>query len=84
MCLGTSSGTAKGEIDEYITILAEIADTSGGGLTDPPQAVGDCPDWEDNHILDLALAVPDAPGADITVKPPNQTIPAQPWISLGF
>jgi hypothetical protein len=31
--------------------MAEAAD---GGIMDPPQAVGDCPDWEDNRILDLA------------------------------
>jgi predicted nucleic acid-binding protein len=30
---------------------------SGGGVTDPPQTVGDCADWEDNRILDLAAAV---------------------------
>jgi len=28
-----------------------------GGITDPPQTVGDCPDWEDHRILDLAVAV---------------------------
>lgn len=55
--LGDVIGTPKDEIDEYIAILAEIAHASGGGLTDPPQAVADCPDWEDNRILDLALTV---------------------------
>lgn len=55
--LGDVVGTPKDEIDEYIMILVEMADASGGGLIDPPQAVGDCPDWEDNRILDLALAV---------------------------
>jgi hypothetical protein len=29
------------EIDEYLQVLAEIADASGGGITDPPQVVGD-------------------------------------------
>lgn len=55
--LGDVIGTPKDELDEYIAVLAEMADASGGGLIDPPQAVGDCPDWEDNRILDLALAV---------------------------
>lgn len=32
------------EIDEYLAMLAEIAEASGGGITDPPQSVGDCPD----------------------------------------
>jgi len=48
-------GMPKDEIDEYITILAEMAGASGGGLVDPPRTVGDCPDWEDNRILDLAV-----------------------------
>ena len=45
------------EIDEYLQALPEVAEASGGGITDPPQTVGDCPDWEDNRILDLAAAV---------------------------
>ena len=48
-------GMPKDEIDEYIEILVEMADASGGGLIDPPPSVGDCPDWEDNRILDLAV-----------------------------
>lgn len=42
------------EIDDYLTVVAEIAEASGGGITDPPQVVGDCPDWDDNRVLDLA------------------------------
>ena len=45
------------EIDEYLRCSAEMAEASGGGITDPPQVVGDCPDWEDNRVLDLAAAV---------------------------
>ena len=45
------------EIDEYLRVLAGMAEASGGGITDPPQTVGDCSDWEDNRILDLAAAV---------------------------
>jgi len=45
------------EVDEYLQVLAELAEASGCGITDPPQTVGDCPDWEDNRILDLAAAV---------------------------
>jgi len=33
-----------------------MAEVSGGGITDPPGTVEDCPDWEDNRILDLAAA----------------------------
>lgn len=73
--LGDVIGTPKDEIDEYITILAEIADASGGGLTDPPQAVGDCRDWEDNRSLDLALAV----DAFMIVSGDTDLIEMSPW-----
>jgi hypothetical protein len=34
------------EVDEYLQVLAEMAEASGGGITDPPQTVGDRPGWE--------------------------------------
>jgi predicted nucleic acid-binding protein len=73
--LGDVVGTPKDEIDEYITILAEIAETSGGGLINPPQAVGDCSDSEDNCILDLALAV----GAFMIVSGDADLTTMSPW-----
>ena len=48
-------GMPKDEVDEYLEILVHMAAASGGGLVDPPQKVGDCPDWEDNRILDLVV-----------------------------
>jgi hypothetical protein len=68
-------GMPSDEIDEYIGILAEMADASGGGLFDPPQSVGDCPDWEDNRILDLA----DAIGAFLIVSNDIDLIAMSPW-----
>jgi hypothetical protein len=55
--LATVLKTPDDEVDECLQVLVEIAEASGGGITDPPQTVGDCPDWEDNRILDLAAAV---------------------------
>jgi len=43
-------------IEEYLSVLVEIADASGGGVLEPDEAVTDCPDYEDNRILELALA----------------------------
>ncbi len=63
------------EIDEYLQVLGEIAEASGGGITDPPQAVGDCPDWEDNRILDLAAAV----GAFLVVSADADLTTMSPW-----
>lgn len=73
--LGEVIGTPKDVVDEYLTVLAEIAEASGGGLIDPPQAVGDCPDWEDNRILDLALAA----GAFIIVSADADLTTMSPW-----
>ena len=63
------------EIDEYIDILTEIADASGGGLIDPPQTVSECLDWEDNRILDLA----DATGTFLIVSNDTDLIAMSPW-----
>jgi predicted nucleic acid-binding protein len=68
-------GMPADEIDEYIDILTEITDASGGGLIDPPQSVSDCPDWEDNRILDLA----DAVGAFLIVSNDADLIAMSPW-----
>jgi predicted nucleic acid-binding protein len=73
--LGEVIGMPSDEIDEYIAILAEIADASGGGLVDPPQSVGDCPDWEDNRILDLA----DTVGAFLIVSNDTDLTAMSPW-----
>ena len=68
-------GMPGDEIDEYIDILTEIADASGGGLIDPLQTVSDCPDWEDNRILDLA----EATGAFLIVSNDTDLIAMSPW-----
>jgi len=43
-------------IEEYLTVLVEIAEASGGEVLEPHEAVTDCHDYEDNRILELALA----------------------------
>ena len=63
------------EVDEYLDVLAEMAEASGGGISDPPQAVGDCSDWEDNRILDLAAAV----GAFLVVSAETDLTSMSPW-----
>lgn len=63
------------EIDEYLAVLAEIAEASGGGVIDPPQLVGDCSDWEDNRILDLALAA----GSFLIVSADADLTSMSPW-----
>jgi predicted nucleic acid-binding protein len=62
-------------IDDYLQVLIDLAAASGGGLTDPPQTVGDCPDWEDNRILDLAAEV----GAFVIVSADIDLPQMSPW-----
>jgi predicted nucleic acid-binding protein len=40
-----------------------------------PQTVGDCPDWEDNRILDLAAAV----GAFMIMSADTDLTSMSPW-----
>jgi predicted nucleic acid-binding protein len=56
-------------------VLAETAEASGGGITDPPQTVSDGPDWEDNRILDLAATV----GAFLIVSADVDLTSMSPW-----
>jgi hypothetical protein len=49
--------TPDDEVVAYVAVLTEIAEAWGGGVTDPPQTIGDYRDWENNRILDLAAAV---------------------------
>jgi predicted nucleic acid-binding protein len=42
---------------QYLTLLATLAKHSGGGIVDPKAKVGDCPDFEDNRILELVVEV---------------------------
>jgi len=65
----------ENEIDEYLVVLAEVAEASGAGIADPPQVVGDCPDWEDNRVLDLALAI----GAFLVVSADADLTTMSPW-----
>jgi predicted nucleic acid-binding protein len=52
-----------------------VAGFSGGGITDPPQTISDCPDWEDDRILDLAAAV----GAFLAVSADADLTSMSPW-----
>jgi predicted nucleic acid-binding protein len=62
-------------VQEYVEILTEIADESGGGVLDPPRTVFDCNDYEDNLILDLAADV----GAIMIVSDDTDLTAMSPW-----
>ncbi|HET9898616.1 MAG TPA: hypothetical protein VFQ44_27145 [Streptosporangiaceae bacterium] len=73
--LATILKTPDDEVDEYLRVLTEMADASGGGIIDPPQTVRDCPGWEYNRILDLAVAV----GAFLIVSADADLTSMSPW-----
>src|SRR5664279_1667183 len=59
----------------FARVVQDAAHHSGGGVTDPPHAVGDCPDWEDNFIFDLVSDV----GALILVSADTDLTSMSPW-----
>lgn len=74
--LGDLFKWAKPEIDSYLEAVIGAAEHSGGGvLAEVPRAVHDCPDHEDNMILDLAAEV----GALIMVSNDSDLLAMSPW-----
>jgi predicted nucleic acid-binding protein len=66
----------QAQIDVYLGALLSAAQHSGGGIvTDVPRTVHDCPDHEDNLILDLAAEV----GALIVVSNDTDLLSMSPW-----
>jgi predicted nucleic acid-binding protein len=68
-------GTPKEEAEEYMDILVEMAEASGGGLCTPPRTVHDCADYEDNLVLDLAADV----AALLIVSEDTDLTSMSPW-----
>lgn len=64
------------ETDSYLAALLSAAEHSGGGIeTNVPRSVHDCPDHEDNLVLDLAAEV----GALIVVSNDTDLLSMSPW-----
>jgi predicted nucleic acid-binding protein len=64
------------DTDAYVAALVSAADDSGGGIvTDVPRTVHDCPDHEDNLVLDLSAEV----GALIVVSNDTDLLSMSPW-----
>jgi predicted nucleic acid-binding protein len=63
------------EADAYLAALLSAAEHSGGGVTDVPRRVHDCPASEDNLTFDLAVEV----GALIVVSSDTDLLSMSPW-----
>jgi predicted nucleic acid-binding protein len=68
-------GWAIEPAEEYIELLVEIAEASGGGVVEPGDTVTDCPDHEDNRILECAAAS----GSFLIVSDDTDLLSMSPW-----
>jgi predicted nucleic acid-binding protein len=67
---------AQPQTDAYLRAIVTAAEHSGGGIVaDVPRTVHDCPDHEDNPILDLAAEV----GALLIVSGDTDLLSMSPW-----
>jgi predicted nucleic acid-binding protein len=66
---------SKEDADTYARILMRLAERSGGGTVVPPRMVHDCPDFEDNLILDLVVET----GAFLVVSEDSDLTGMSPW-----
>lgn len=62
-------------VEDYLAVLVQIADASGGDVVMPGDTVTDCPDFEDNRILELALAAQ----AVLIVSNDSDLLHMNPW-----
>ena len=60
---------------DYLALLVDIANASGGGVVEPGVTVTDCDDFEDNRILECALAC----GAVMIVSDGDDLLRLSPW-----
>jgi predicted nucleic acid-binding protein len=59
----------------YARVLTDVASRSGGGVVEPEIGVDDCPDYEDNRILELAFAS----GSVLIVSNDADLLTMSPW-----
>jgi predicted nucleic acid-binding protein len=68
-------GWAIAPAEAYIELLVEIAEAIGGSVVEPGEVVTDCPDHEDNRILECA----GASGSVLIVSDDSDLLSMSPW-----
>jgi len=68
-------GWSAEQAQRYVEILVAIAEASGGDVVEPATTVTDCPDHEDNRILECALAA----NAVLIVTDDDHLLRLSPW-----
>lgn len=71
----TGFGWSAVHAQRYVEVLVAIAAASGGEVIEPSIAVADCPDHEDNRILECALAC----GAALLISDDGPLLDLSPW-----
>lgn len=69
------AGVGQDTVEEYIAVLAEISEYSGGGVVEPRRTAHDCADHKDNFVLDLVAEV----GALLLVSDDADPTSMSPW-----
>ena len=68
-------GWSESRLTRYRRALDSIVRRSGGRIGTPEEGISDCEDWEDNRILELALAA----GALLIVSSDDDLQRLSPW-----
>jgi putative PIN family toxin of toxin-antitoxin system len=68
-------GWDQSRTEEYVALIAEIAEASDGDVIEPAVTVSDCRDFEDNRILECAIAS----GSDLIVSDDIDLLEMSPW-----
>jgi predicted nucleic acid-binding protein len=68
-------GWAVERAEQYVELLVELADASGGAVVEPAEAVTDCDDHADNRILECA----GASGSMLIVSDDTDLTSMSPW-----
>ena len=68
-------GWEEKRAEQYVQVIVEIADASGGGFIEPGETIVNCPDYEDNRILECAAAS----GSVLIVSDDTDLLSMSPW-----
>jgi hypothetical protein len=68
-------GWSANQAQRYVEILVRIAEASGGDVVEPAATVSDCPDHEDNRILECAQVA----NAVLVVTDDHDLLQLSPW-----
>ena len=68
-------GWAAGKAEDYVQVIVEIAEAAGGAVIEPGITVAECPDYEDNRILECAAAS----GSALIISDDTDLLSMSPW-----